>query len=425
MILQEDEFPSGLTLECRTMPESYSPLALAPSRTWWRDPARRLQFIVISLIFAFFALLSLVTSVPDFADWQTPVLAVGIAVAYAGLVIQQWRVEWGVAIVAAGLAIAGLSASYALFIGYPLVCWQVYVISANLRQRRRMWLALALVGSFAALVWQVIADRVFNPLFTDQPGLGEVLRAPDFWIFVAVTGLLIVVSVALCWQFGKQSQQRREAVANLAARAELATVSERNRIAREMHDIVAHSLTVVIAQADGGRYAGRKDPAKAIEALETISERGREALTQMRSLLSVLHEGDDRATTSTPGISGLQELVSDAKRSGAKASLTVEGEEAPVDEATGLTIYRVVQESLTNVLKHAGPVEARVRLVWGEGRVTVMVDNAPGEDTIEGSGRGLTGIKERVRIHGGRATWGPSVLFPGGWNVTAVIPLGS
>ena len=103
-------------------------------------------------------------------------------------------------------------------------------------------------------------------------------------------------------------------MANLAARAELATVSERNRIAREMHDIVAHSLTVVIAQADGGRYAGRKDPAKAMEALETISARGREALTQMRGLLSVLHEGDDRTTTSTPGVSALKDLIADANR---------------------------------------------------------------------------------------------------------------
>lgn len=84
----------------------------------------------------------------------------------------------------------------------------------------------------------------------------------------------------------------------------------------------------------------------------------------------------------------------------------------------------MVQESLTNVIKHAGPVEVRVRLLWEDARLTVTVDNAPGEQQLAGSGRGLTGIKERVRIHGGKASWGPSALFPGGWNVTASIPLG-
>src|SRR5699024_10994039 len=223
---------------------------------------------------------------------------------------------------------------------------------------------------------------------------------------IGLASLLALVSIALCWQFGKQAYARREEVANLAARAELATVSERNRIAREMHDIVAHSLTVVIAQADGGRYAGRKDPEKAIEALETISARGREALTQMRSLLSVLHTEDNRDVTATPGISGIQDLISDANRSGAHGTLAVEGEEAPLDEAKGLTVYRVVRESLTHVIKHAGPVEVRVRLLWEGERLTVMAANAPGAEQLTGSGRGLTGIKERVRIHGGKASWG-------------------
>lgn len=405
------------------MPENYSASPLQPSVKWWKDPARRLQFIVISLAFAFFAIFSIGVGVPGIWFWQGPVNGIGLVLSYVGLVVQQWRVERGLAVIALGLVLIGVSAHYGLVVGYPMVCLQAYVISAYLHRRRRFWLYFAITGSFLAVFWQYTTERFYNPVYGEAPDIRVLLTSAELWSFLAVLFLLILVSVALCWQFGKQTQRRREAVANLAARAELATVSERNRIAREMHDIVAHSLTVVIAQADGGRYAGRRDPAKAIEALETISARGREALTQMRGLLSVLHEGDDRSTTSTPGVSGLKDLIADANRSGTRATLNVEGEEKTVDEARGLTIYRVVQESLTNVLKHAGEVEVRVKLIWSENDVTVTVDNESGEGKIEGSGRGLTGIAERVRIHGGKAKWGASVLFPGGWNVTAVIPL--
>lgn len=416
------------------MPESNVPGPLAPSplgadtlgstARWWRDPGHRLQFLVISLLFFLLAFPEIGFAYDQLGGWPGWLLFAGLAISYAGLVAQQWRVELGVAIIAVGLVLSALSSGFVVLLGYPLVCWQVYVIRAHLPQRRRMWLTFAVVGSIGAIVWLFIADRLYSP-FRDDNSLEAVLADPEVWLTIGLASLLALVSIALCWQFGKQSHQRREAVANLAARAELATVSERNRIAREMHDIVAHSLTVVIAQADGGRYAGRKDPEKAIEALETISTRGREALTQMRSLLSVLHTEEGRDVAATPGISGIQDLISDANRSGAHATLTVEGEEALLDEAKGLTVYRVVQESLTNVIKHAGPVEVRVRLLWEDERLTVMVDNAPGEEQLAGSGWGLTGIKERVRIHGGKASWGSSALFPGGWNVTATIPLGA
>ena len=417
------------------MPESNVPGPLAPSTmgsstlgytaTWWRDPGRRLQFLVISLLFLLLALPEIGVAYDQLGGWQGTMLFAGLAISYAGLFAQQWRVELGVAIIAVGLALSALSGGFAVLLGYPLVCWQVYVIRAHLPYRRRLWLAIAVAGSLAAITWLFIVDRLYNPIFEEENSLEAVLAEPEMWLTIGLASLLALVSIALCWQFGKQAYARREEVANLAARAELATVSERNRIAREMHDIVAHSLTVVIAQADGGRYAGRKDPEKAIEALETISARGREALTQMRSLLSVLHTEDNRDVTATPGISGIQDLISDANRSGAHGTLAVEGEEAPLDEAKGLTVYRVVQESLTNVIKHAGPVEVRVRLLWEGERLTVMVDNAPGEEQLTGSGRGLTGIKERVRIHGGKASWGASALFSGGWNVTATIPLGA
>ena len=205
----------------------------------------------------------------------------------------------------------------------------------------------------------------------------------------------------------------------------LAAVAERNRIAREMHDIVAHSLTAVSAQADGGRYAGKKRPELAIEALDTISATGREALAQMRQLLSVLREDETRDTGSAPGIDGVPGLVEDARRSGLDISLDIRGDARDVPATLGLTVYRTVQESLTNVLKHAGKVRTQVVLDWTvPGSLLVSVDNAPGQGLVDATsaaggagGQGLIGLKERARVHAGSASWGASEVFPGGWRV--------
>ena len=302
-------------------------------------------------------------------------------------------------------------------LGYLVVAYEAYFISAKLTLRRKLWLTLLLLGSFFAMVWATCYNA-------GTTGVGVDFRTAEFWLFWGLIVLLTVLTVALMWLTGRYSLRRDQAVEALAARAELATVSERNRIARELHDIVAHSLTVVIAQADGGRYAGRKDPDKAIEALDTIAARGRSALTQMRELLSVLHEDapSPRSTSVTPGVAGVPDLVEDAKRSGVQVQLKVIGEPRQLDEVRDLSVYRIVQESLTNVLKHAGAVPAQVRLEWEPARVFISVDNAPGDEQLEGSGRGLTGIRQRVAIHGGTAKWGASAVYPGGWNVTATVP---
>lgn len=392
-----------------------------PRPVWWRDASWWVFVSIAGFLYFFLGAGATFGSGIVSSTWQVVLAVVGLITSFIGLLLQRFRPEPGVAVVALGMFIFAASAMLVWPLGYWVVAYEAYFISAKLTLRRKLWLTLLLLGSFFAMAW----GTFYNAGTTgDLAWAGVDFRTAEFWLFWGLIILLTAVTVALMWLTGRYSLRRDQAVEALAARAELATVSERNRIARELHDIVAHSLTVVIAQADGGRYAGRKDPDKAIEALDTIAARGRSALTQMRELLSVLHDDapSPRSTTVTPGVAGVPDLVADAKRNGVQVELHVTGEPRQLDEVRDLSVYRIVQESLTNVLKHAGSVPAQVRLEWEPARVTISVDNAPGDEQIEGSGRGLTGIRQRVAIHGGEAKWGASAVYPGGWNVTATVP---
>lgn len=147
----------------------------------------------------------------------------------------------------------------------------------------------------------------------------------------------------------------------------------------------------------------------------------------MRSLLSVLRDDSsvDRELTINPGVSGIPDLCQDANRNGLYVTFHQSGQSPELEEARGLTIYRVIQECLTNVLKHAGSVETTVAIEWGTAAATIAVDNAPGSEKLlqpDGQGKGLTGIRERARIHQGHASWGESTSFPNGWDVTVRVP---
>ncbi|WP_242654118.1 sensor histidine kinase [Klenkia soli] len=253
---------------------------------------------------------------------------------------------------------------------------------------------------------------------------------------VVVTAGGIGVLVLASWSMGMVRRGRLQREAALRERAQLlelerdqelrlAASTERARIAREMHDVVAHSLSVVIAQADGGRYAGRTDPEAAVGALEQISSTGRQALADMRSLLGVLREGDAQQFAPQPDVAAVPALVEDVRRSGLDVDLLTEGE--PVEMAGGaqLAAYRIVQESLTNVLKHAGPASrAWVRLQWRADALEVSVlDDGRGAAAMlapDGNGQGVIGMRERAVLHGGRLETGPR--HGGGFGVHAVLP---
>ncbi|WP_029288127.1 sensor histidine kinase, partial [Cellulomonas sp. HZM] len=254
-------------------------------------------------------------------------------------------------------------------------------------------------------------------------------------VFVATFSLAV-------WAFGLVRRARRETVEALVDRAQrleverdqqaqLATAAERARIAREMHDIVAHSLSVVIAQADGGRYAAASDPAAAQRALATIAETGRAALTDMRRLLGVLRDEPGEARSSSaagtvvpqPAEGDLDALVEQVRASGTQVSLVRMGAPRALPPGVGLTVYRIAQESLTNVLKHAGPdPQVTLMVQWQSESIALEItdDGRGAAAEGDGQGHGLRGMRERASMFGGTLSAGPRP--GGGFRVRALLP---
>jgi signal transduction histidine kinase len=249
--------------------------------------------------------------------------------------------------------------------------------------------------------------------------------------FVPLTALVLAA-----WMLGYLARTRRAYVAGLeeraaqlerdaAQQAQIATAAERARIAREMHDVVAHSLSVMVVQADGALYAAPKHPEVALETLRTISETGRSSLTEMRKLLGVLR--DDRGELPmgpAPRGADIPQLVDQLRGSGLTIELNVLGALDRLDPATGLTTYRIVQEALTNTLKHAGPdVTATVdlRVTTDSVRIQVDDDGRGGSAVDDGQGHGILGIRERIAMHDGLVDAGPRP--GGGFRIKAVVPV--
>jgi signal transduction histidine kinase len=211
------------------------------------------------------------------------------------------------------------------------------------------------------------------------------------------------------------------------AQARIAAVAERARIARELHDVIAHNVSVMVVQADGASYALGTDPARAREALGAISATGRQALAEMRRLLGVLRREEDGAVSERapqPGIGELGELLDQARGAGLPVSFTVEGDPRPLPGGVALAAYRIVQESLTNARKHAGPVaSASVLLRYSPDAVMLTItDDGRGGGAQPGShGHGLTGMRERVATYGGSISAGPCP--GGGFEVVATLPI--
>lgn len=197
----------------------------------------------------------------------------------------------------------------------------------------------------------------------------------------------------------------------------------RSEIARELHDVVAHSLSVIIVQADGGKALTAKKPEAAAEALETIAETGREALTEMRRIVGVLRNDPNQRADFAPNPS-LIDIPAMVAKAGDRVELHVDGAPPLVPATLGLTAYRVVQEAVTNFLKHAGPdAHARVSIAYSPNAIDIEVaDNGHGASaSSDGAGHGLRGMYERVSSMGGRLNAGPGL--GGGYLVRASLPL--
>ncbi len=257
-----------------------------------------------------------------------------------------------------------------------------------------------------------------------------------------------LLAAGALWFIGDSVRERRRYLAGLAEQAEqrrqaeqqrgrLAVRQERVRIARELHDVVAHSLSVVTVQAGVGRRVGVTHPAEALRALRAVELTGRSALAELRQILGLLREDDaeEASLTPAPGISDLGQLAEAVREAGVPAGLAVRGDASALPPAIALTVYRIVQEALTNVIKHAPGAKAEVRVCAGSDgvRITVTDSGPPGRLAAAGSSgpviaaagdrHGIVGMRERAAVFGGTLDAGPRP--GGGFAVAAFIPVPS
>lgn len=333
------------------------------------------------------------------------------------------------------LAIVAVAAVQAL-LGEPVAIWNVAmpvslfsVAAYGSRRFSRIALGLAIAGYVGIWVMQTgllgRPDALADPL--------AVLATQRGAAFVAMFAVLLVI-----WALGDQVRSANERLAfqrerieqrerQQEAAARLATLAERQRIARELHDVVAHGLSVIIVQADGARYAEATHPEAPRQALATIAATGRESLTEMRRLLGILRDDPDAPRLAPqPDLDAVPALIDGFREAGLVVEAQIDGTPRPLPPAVGLTAYRVVQESLTNVLHHAGPTRVRVGVRVGADALDILVENAPGVSRPAGSlgerqGLGLVGMRERVGLLGGRMAAGPTP--DGGFTVRVELPV--
>jgi signal transduction histidine kinase len=344
----------------------------------------------------------------------------------------------------------------------PLELLAVLAVGVALALRRRLpWIALGLFAAVLVLKGAVL----LTPARSVVTVLALVLMA---WTQgrerprrEAMAGLLVLLAAILLvnvftaedvedyfftvllfgflpWLAGRTVRNRAELTRTLAERAAglearreedaaRAVQDERRRIARELHDVVAHSMSVMVIHAGAGRRLAEQDPDAAVECAERIERLGREALGEMRRLVGVMGDGEERGATRAPqpGLDGLQDLVGRARAAGLPTELRVDGERRPLPTGADLAAYRIVQEALTNCLKHAGAAHARVSVAWGEQHLILAVSDdgrGPGaspDDT--GGGHGLVGMRERAALYGGEVVTGAAP--DGGFVVRARLPL--
>ncbi|MGH3460751.1 MAG: sensor histidine kinase [Kribbellaceae bacterium] len=237
------------------------------------------------------------------------------------------------------------------------------------------------------------------------------------------------------WLLGDSARRRRDATAVLAERAAqlertraaesaAAVAAERNRIARELHDVVAHHLSMMVVQAEAGAVTATKDPARAVQVFDAIGAAGKHALREMRRLLGVLKESDVPAELAPqPGAADIAELVDGVRAAGLDVRLRTEGEQRALPSAADLSAYRIVQEALTNCVRHAGASHADVEVRYDADavRIEIVDDGGGGSSEPQPGGHGLVAMRERVALVGGTLDAGPAP--GGGWRVRATLPL--
>jgi signal transduction histidine kinase len=257
----------------------------------------------------------------------------------------------------------------------------------------------ALAGLLGGGAWLVIdvVNLLSGDAAPDETIPAWFLLAAAWGVGYAMRGRTLQVR-ALIDQAAREARERE-------AQAQAAVVEERARIARELHDVVAHGLSVIVVQAQAAQRVLDGEQPSAREALASIDTTGRQALQEMRRLVGMLREQDEASLRPQPGIGELPALIESVQEAGLQVELLVEGVSRPLPPGIDLSAYRIVQEALTNALKHAGPATARVHLRFGDDdlELEVVDDGGGGPSTAldDGTGHGLAGMRERVSLFGG------------------------
>jgi signal transduction histidine kinase len=287
------------------------------------------------------------------------------------------------------------------------------MVLLGLRESRRtliaVWLATGAAGLFFEAVGESRADGIHLLLFV----LG---------------GVTLVLTYALRSRGEARQRLAEQESISGAERARRTLLEERARIARELHDVVAHHMSVITVQADSAPYRLQGLPSEALEEFAGIASGAREALNEMRRLLVVLRNEDARGELAPqPGLDRLQQLVEATLRAGVPAELSLAADPGEMDQAVNLSAYRIVQEALSNVVRHAPGAPTRVSVSTDGTDLTALVVNGPAPQPVaaplehDGTGHGLVGMRERVRLTGGTLDVGP--LPDGGFRVAARLPL--
>ncbi|MFI1718672.1 sensor histidine kinase [Streptomyces litmocidini] len=359
-----------------------------------------------------------------------------------------WAVDVGIAL----LVQAAMTMPFVVPRGPELepATWPAYGLTTltvvPLVWRRRAPLAVLFAILAASALYRLALEGPGQPLpYTGLVGVYTIAALSPGWKRLATAGLMLVAVPASVWLntqsareltfslfvfgaayvFGRLTDARQRAQ---RVEAERAAARERARIAREMHDVLSHAVSLMVVQAEAGPVAVRAAPERAEAAFEAISETGREAMVQLRQMLGLLRDGGETAAPREPqpDLADLPGLLERVRAGGLTVGYATEGGVRALPAATGATgasVYRIVQEALTNVVKHARARTVDVRLAHADGvlRVTVT-DDGRGPQGGPG-GHGLVGIRERAAAHGGTAEAGPG---PGGrgFEVRALLPVG-
>jgi signal transduction histidine kinase len=278
------------------------------------------------------------------------------------------------------------------------------------------WFGVCVLAGWCAFADSVVGAVALWAAFVTMFGLEWLLTTDDLGWANWIAGTTFAAFACLLVRRQRDLTERlRIAQAGLADRVR---AEERNRIARELHDVIAHSLTVSLLHVSSARLAMEENPAEAVRALAEAEHLGRECLTEVRQVVGLLRHDESASTSPLPGAEQLTMLVEQFRGAGADVTLDAHGDPAGVTATVGLALYRILQEALTNAARHAPGARTRAVLSVTATSAVLVVDSAgpPGS----GAGAGLLSMRERAEVLGGTCTAGPA---DGGWRVRAELPL--